>query len=121
MPGNRCIVSSCPNSSGNNSSVSLHRFPGDAGQRALWARLLRLPERLVTDNSRLCSLHFSAEDLRSRRKSEDILPIPVRDFCSLHAFTNLDKLLRISEDDLGVPAFVILRVSLLIEMLNILD
>uniref|UniRef100_A0A8B8BZW4 Uncharacterized protein LOC111114388 n=1 Tax=Crassostrea virginica TaxID=6565 RepID=A0A8B8BZW4_CRAVI len=58
-----CAAFGCNSRHKKDSGVSLFRFPKDAGRRKAWTIYCRREDFSPTDNNRLCSLHFSKEQL----------------------------------------------------------
>ena len=58
-----CAAFGCNSQHKKDSGVSLFRFPKDAGRRKAWTIYCRREDFSPTDNNRLCSLHFSKEQL----------------------------------------------------------
>ena len=66
----RCIAVGCKNTAGPTGKtaaqikfekimkITFHSFPSDPIRRAEWIRIMNLEDKIVTNRSRLCSLHF---------------------------------------------------------------
>lgn len=81
---NKCSVPCCKSgyNDNDNSSISLHRFPQDSDRARLWLRAINRQDFIITQNSRVCSVHFLASDYqetstdsnptRKRRKTNEV-------------------------------------------------
>lgn len=59
-----CCVPLCTSSAKYNSSISFHTFPSDDQQRKRWIVNIRRDNLIITPHTRVCSRHFTAQDVK---------------------------------------------------------
>ncbi|XP_062544264.1 uncharacterized protein LOC134211430 [Armigeres subalbatus] len=74
----KCIVSFCQNVFvGGLKNITFFRFPKNNTIKQRWIQFCKLPDNyIVTDNSRICSLHFNYEDLYRISENGRLMRLP---------------------------------------------
>lgn len=68
-----CCVPLCSASSRYNSHLSFHRFPKDTNLRAQWLHKIRRARFSVTTHTKVCSRHFTENEIRTSAKGRRVL------------------------------------------------
>lgn len=71
MP-NKCCVFQCKSGYAKNQDITLHKFPKVEKLKLLWLKRIARKDYEVTENSRVCSIHFSKEDFIYQRQDRNL-------------------------------------------------
>ncbi|XP_055535083.1 uncharacterized protein LOC129724340 isoform X2 [Wyeomyia smithii] len=93
----RYIAAFCKNKTPNSfENVVFFRFPKQPEVRQKWVLFCRRQNEDITENSRICSLHFNYNDLYVVRQGGKLM-------INSGAFPVFEKVINISDDDQGFP------------------